>query len=128
MKLHKNYLTLNNVTKIRKEDESKSLQELGICNNFILSLSLVFRIQYEDEYIELESLDCKDLNDLYVLVCNELNIQSFKLFIDSKRVSAMQYPPVPLQTYLEKDVPISITKVLELSVFYVGYRLHGLLP
>ena len=128
LKLHRRFLSLNNITKIKKEDECKSLQELGICHHFILSLSLVFEIQDDDKCIELESPNCKDLNDLYVLIYNELNVQSFKLYINSKLVPAMQYPPVPLQTYLARNVPISITRVMKQTLYYVGYHHYGLLP
>ena len=67
---------------------------------------------FEEEIYVIESSDCKDLNDFYVLICQELNLPSLQLFINEQLAPTLQYPPIPLQQYFCCETSIVVKRVL----------------
>lgn len=93
------------------EDYSKTMDSLRIQNGFVLSLSYLFSVHYEDEIITIETTDCKDMNDFYVLLLHELKLPSLQLIINSKKVPTLQYPSQPFSAYFKNYVHIEVKPV-----------------
>ena len=105
------YLCLRSIDSYDPQSYTKSLRDLGIKSNFILSISLSFPLLVEGETKEIEISECKDMNDLYVSLLHELDCSSCQLFINSKEIKTLQYPPLPLSFYFSNDITIEVKKV-----------------
>lgn len=121
LQIDKNYLSLYSVDQIPKDAYDLTLDQLNIQDGFMLSLKFLFLVKYENEMKSIESADCKDLNDLYVLLLTELGLQSCQLWIDHLQVCAPQYPALALSTYFNLPVEIEVKKVVPSYCCSLGY-------